>query len=119
MRTSLAVAAAVIFLVSRCTTTATEPDVVVNVMGGCPPRSVVGAVVELRGGNGLIAKATSGIDGVARFPAKLLRRAEVMIACHEDYSCGAVQLEPGRAGQRYLIVLGPLMVSLRSSVPRA
>jgi len=90
-----------------------EP-VIVNVVGGCPPRSVPGAAVELRGADGrLVAEAVAGIDGAVSFRSTDVAKSALMIACHEDYACGAVKLEAVHAtpSARILIALAPLVVA--------
>lgn len=105
----------VLLLVASSCTTAFgvrgDELVTVNVVGSCPTRALPDAVVELRAADGrVIATSTTGVDGAARFSRKLIGQAGLVIACHDDYFCGALKLREF-SGDQLFIALAPVMVS--------
>jgi hypothetical protein len=91
--------------------------ITINVVGGCPPRTLENAIIELRtADNRVLARAVSGVDGAATFSHVSRHESAAAIVCHEDFFCGVLDLRDGR-GSSFFIALAPAMVARHNGRP--
>jgi hypothetical protein len=88
-----------------------QSTVIVSVIGVCPPRALEGATIELIADDGrMISHESTGVDGSASFASSVFRSKLLLVACHPDYFCGAMKLQPN-PGEKLTIAIAHLLVA--------